>query len=133
MSDTLRFRSKVDAWILLLPWSSLAALVLIDGQQRVWLGIAMTVVSVSVEAWLILSTSYTLTDDALVVQCAALRVNVPLRAIRSIRRTKTPVAAPALSLDRLEVLYQYGSVIISPKNREGFVRAIQARTQLTIA
>lgn len=47
---------------------------------------------------------------------------IKIAAIRKIKETRTPISAPAPSLDRLEIFdNRFDSVIISPKNKSGFI------------
>ncbi|RDW18030.1 hypothetical protein CWR45_10245 [Oceanobacillus chungangensis] len=46
------------------------------------------------------------------------------------KKTKNPLSSPALSLKRLEIVYgQYNSVLISPFDREEFIRILSKRCQ----
>jgi hypothetical protein len=76
--------------------------------------------------WTFLATGYTVTADMLIVRSAAFQWRIRLRSIRSLRRTRNPASSPALSLDRIEVRYDGGSVLVSPKDVPGFVDAIRA-------
>ncbi|WP_342032692.1 PH domain-containing protein [Acinetobacter baumannii] len=41
--------------------------------------------------------------------------------------TSSTLSAPALSLDRIEIGYEGGSIVISPKDKDRFYHAIQER------
>jgi hypothetical protein len=67
-------------------------------------------------------------ESTLLVRSGPWREIVPLSDIRKLRRTRIPVAAPALSTDRIQVLYETSrSVLVSPADRDAFIRAIRAR------
>ena len=53
--------------------------------------------------------------------------SIPLKDITHIIPTNSMLSAPALSLDRIEIRYEGGNIVISPKDKEGFYRAIQER------
>ncbi|WP_406683121.1 PH domain-containing protein [Seonamhaeicola sp. MEBiC1930] len=55
------------------------------------------------------------------------RKQIPIVSIKSITKTKSLLSSPAASLTkRIELKFgKFDSIIISPKNREGFVKAIQ--------
>jgi hypothetical protein len=55
-----------------------------------------------------------------------IRRRIPLASITALRPTRSPWSAPALSLDRLEVVHGTGSVLVSPRDKAGFVQAIRA-------
>ena len=79
-------------------------------------------------AWVFLDTTYHITSRDLVVRSGPLRITVPLADIRQVRRTRSVLSAPALSLRRLEVGYGKGSqVVISPADEAGFLAALRER------
>ncbi|MFL9708888.1 PH domain-containing protein, partial [Aeromonas veronii] len=70
---------------------------------------------------------YRLEGDTLFVSSGPIRLCVPLREIVNITPTNNPLSSPALSLDRLRIEYGRGkSVMISPRNKEEFVRNLEA-------
>lgn len=51
-----------------------------------------------------------------------------IRDIKRISNTKNPIAAYALSFDRLEIVYgSYETEIISPKNKEQFINLVKSK------
>jgi hypothetical protein len=79
-------------------------------------------------AFVAATTSYTITTDTLVVRCGFSKTVIALSAIRTLRATRTLLAAPALSLNRLEVVASPGPrAVISPVNQSRFVRELVAR------
>jgi hypothetical protein len=81
--------------------------------------------SVVLMRWLYVRTVYTVTARGLRVQSGPLHQWVDARSIEHVRPTRTILAAPALSLDRLEVGGGFGSVIVSPLDKMGFLRALK--------
>ena len=81
------------------------------------------------------SMRYIVTSDDMLVIEYGLQflkpVRIPLSDIVRIERKFNPISSPALSLDRIEVYFRKGklvvSVCISPKNREDMVRMLQKR------
>ena len=132
---TLVFAAKIDAWLLALiagstlvclyaAWSALSE----AGQGR-WVTALVLLVSAALPAWIVLSTSYTLGRTRLRVRCGPFRWTIPLAEIRDVRPTRNPLSSPAPSLDRLRIDYgQRRSVMISPRDKEGFLRELAART-----
>jgi hypothetical protein len=124
------FRSKIDGWFVVA-----AVVVTVLGgagvtQAVVTRNLQMALVCalpVAMFAWIVLTTRYTLTDEALDIRCAFLRTSIPLASIRRLRPTRSPLSSTALSLDRIEVHHDTGMVMISPRERERFVQAIRAR------
>ena len=84
--------------------------------------------------WLFLTTRYIVTDTHLLVRAGPFRWRVLISEITAITPTTSPLSSPALSLDRLRV--EYGtrkwigtpkSILISPKDRDGFMADISER------
>jgi hypothetical protein len=70
--------------------------------------------------------SYSVTASDIVVRRGLLRSKMPLARVRQLRATREALAAPALSLDRIEIRTDRGMwLIVSPADKGGFVRAIQ--------
>ncbi len=72
-------------------------------------------------------TRYEITPTDLQVRCGPFRTTVPLAAIVEVFPTRNPVGAAAPSLDRLQIDYRHkhggmAFALISPKDKEGFVR-----------
>ena len=50
---------------------------------------------------------------------------ISIHSIRKIYRTNNPLSSPALSLDRIAVVYNtYDEVLISPREREEFIQEL---------
>lgn len=132
---TLVFAAKIDAWLLVLiagstvvclygAWSVLGE----AGQVR-WGTALILLVSAAIPVWIVLSTSYTLSATRLKVRCGPFRWTIPLAEIRDVRPTRNPLSSPAPSLDRLHIEYgKRRSVMISPRDKEGFLRELAVRT-----
>jgi hypothetical protein len=141
------FPSKIDTWlVVVIAGAFLTGPVIViadhlaDGTTPE-IGLVVTVVTllaILVPAclfvvWVFRTTDYTITATELLVRAGPMRWNVPLKDIREIRSTRSLLSAPALSLDRIEVIYgKYGSVVISPEDRMGFVHTLCARAPSTI-
>ena len=127
----LRFRSKIDVRIggvILLGMlaSGAAAIGLLFQKGFASLAI-VPLLATGLALWLLIETWYGITNTDLIIHCGAFRTTVPLASIRAIRPTRAVVFAPALSLDRLEVTHAGGTLIISPTDRAGFIRALKER------
>ncbi len=132
---TLVFAAKIDAWLLLLIAGSTvvcfygAWLALSEAGQVRWGTALILLVSAAAPVWIVLSTSYTLGGTQLRVRCGPFRWTIPLAEIRDVRPTRNPLSSPAPSLDRLRIDYgKRRSVMISPRDKEGFLRELAVRT-----
>lgn len=129
------FPTKVDAWarpFLVLALVSGPASVLggalLFGSDR--LGGAVLIATGALLSLLLVlcwPVDYTLTGDALVVRFGRVRWTIPYAEITEVHPTRNIVSSPAWSLDRLWVRAAARSAIISPREKEAFLRALAAR------
>ena len=125
------FRSKIDLWLFLVLAAAAAVpllqtlAALRNGEN--WLphllifGLLGGFIS-----WLLLSTKYTVDRDTLLVQSGPFRWRISRNEITGIVPSKSILSSPALSLDRLRIDYAHGrhSILISPRDKDGFLKAI---------
>jgi hypothetical protein len=129
-----RFTSKVDAWLVLVIAAGLLAMWLAPfGRVRAGrpidaLDFALPMLATAFIVWLFRTTAYVVTEDSLVVRSGPVRKTVPLGSITRLRATRNPLSSPALSLDRIEVTYGTRRVLISPKDKQGFLEAVLERS-----
>jgi Bacterial PH domain len=130
-----RYPSKVDWW--------LGALLVLVPLVALGAAVAQTVTGDLVDAivgWLILGgvvllyvcivwpVAYELHADAIVIRFGLVRSRIPYASIRAVRPSRSMLASPALSLDRLAI--DTGGRLeptISPANRAAFLDDLVAR------
>ena len=137
MEEKLRFPSKVDWWL-----PVLLGVVLMSAPVSLALGakhtpftpatlailVASWAIPVGLLGWMFADTTYVIDGAVLRVHCGPMRVVVPLESITRIERGSNLRSGLTLSLSRLCVRYgRFKEVLISPKDRQGFIRAIVAR------
>jgi len=128
----LRFRSKIDPW-LIVPVGIGASIPAIIGVGRLvagrsGVGTSLILIGLAIAIASVCVVSYTITDDMIIVQRGPFRSRMPLNRLRELRGTREAMAAPALSLDRIEIRTDRGLwLLVSPSDKDGFIRAIQAR------
>ncbi|MBZ6067931.1 PH domain-containing protein [Aeromonas schubertii] len=129
------YRSKIDTWLaVVLVFAVLASLagavtaLSVEPTALAWpIALVAVTVGAGLPTWLLTTTYYRLEGDTLFVSSGPIRLCVPLREIVNITPTNNPLSSPALSLDRLRIEYGRGkSVMISPRNKEEFVRNLEA-------
>ena len=130
------FTSKIDLWLAFLILGSSLLLILVpvwewiynDSSIRRILFISLLTIPGAILLLLIFfNIKYSLSDDELFVKNGFSTQSIPLKDITHIIPTNSMLSAPALSLDRIEIRYEGGSIVISPKDKDGFYRAIQER------
>lgn len=130
------FRSKVDLWLIgamvAVPVLALYFIFEGTGVDEIFVDMAAAAICAVVLlgcAWFFLSTRYTLTGEALLVKSGPFSWVVPLREISSIEPTGNPSSSPAFSLDRLRIRYREREIMISPADKDGFMREITQRIE----
>ena len=94
------------------------------------IGIIINVILIGFMIWLWFGTGYTLEDGVIRIQSGPFRKKVPVKKIQKIRKTKNPLSAPALSMDRIEITYGlYEVVLISPEHEAEFIQALLAENE----
>jgi hypothetical protein len=129
-----RFPSKRDGWlvgVLLAGFGisclSLTASLLSPEPVPAGIGAVLSILVAAALfiAWIWTATDYTLTSSDLLVRSGPFRWRVPLAEIQAVNPTRNPLSSPALSMDRLEVVYRRGSVLlISPQDKNRFLRSL---------
>ncbi|WP_156110438.1 PH domain-containing protein [Brevibacillus thermoruber] len=133
----MRFPSRVDRWLAVVIWGTML-LVILEGVQSLFTGTLGTTERIALFfihfvlpcflLWLVTSVCYIIENDALIIQYGPFKKIIPLDSINRVRKTSNPLASPALSLKRLEIVYNHQkTVLISPKDREAFMRLLQKR------
>lgn len=128
-----RFNSKVDWWLAVLMALPVMRVLWIIGNgiadgrtPRVGGWIALT--AMGSVAWLFAGTYYVVTDEEVKVVAGPFRTRRPVKSIKKIRPMRSILSAPALSIDRIELVTDRGAwVVISPKDKKGFAEAIVRR------
>ena len=128
---TLLFRSKVDGKLkaigFAVPCVALISLLTSPGlaSPLAWLPVAVTVVIAAVVVWVVLSTYYEFQGDALISHSGPFSWRIALKDISAVRESTSLRSGPALSMDRLEISYLGGRVLlISPADKVGFLAVL---------
>ena len=130
------FTSKIDFWLAFLILGSSLLLVLVpvwewmynnSSIKRIIFISLFTIPTALLLLVLFFNIKYTLTADTLLVKNGFSTQRISLKDITHITPTSSTLSAPALSLDRIKIRYEGGSIVISPKDKDGFYHAIQER------
>ncbi len=131
----MTFPSKVDWWLGLilaaLPFTGVP--MILAGRENgdvvlLWTGIGMSAVCVAILVVLIVPMRYELGPDALIIHNGLLRSRIPYDRITRVEPSRSPLSAPALSLDRLAI--HHGTrfaQLISPRDRRRFLAELARR------
>ena len=132
------YPSKVDTWLAVVLAiapivTAIGTIDTVTAGGNVIVALGGTALLAAVYLGLLFPMRYGITDDALVIRHGWVRQYVPLSQITDVRPTHNPLSSPALSLDRLRIAFGdglFGSVMISPKEKDAFMRELSARAGL---
>lgn len=127
------FRSRIDAWLLVVLLAAVGASVVAAAaalRQASDLALLAPLLILAIGAalpvWILVSTSYSVEGSALHVRSGPFAWRIPLSAITSITPTHSPLSSPALSLRRLRVEYGRGKcILVSPVDQQAFIHAVE--------
>ena len=120
------FKSKVDIWMaiifILVPISMIYG-VITEPSAVLLLVTAFVIVLLCI---LFFGTKYVIEKEELIVYGGIYKKRIPIKQIRSLRPTKNPLSAPAMSIDRIEITFDphIQVILVSPKERELFVKKL---------
>ncbi len=130
------FASKIDLWLAFLILGSSLLLILVPVGEYIYNNSSIkriifisffTMPGAILLLLIFFSVKYSLSDDELLVNYGFSTRSISLKDITQITPTNSKLSAPALSLDRIEIIYKGGSIVISPKDKDRFYYAIQER------
>ncbi len=131
-NDTQIFASKRDTWLVAvllvgaIIMASGALVLALARPKPTWLAFSVSVlllVATVFVVWMFRTTSYRVAGGTLEIRFGPFRQRIDLDKVEEVRPCRDALAGPALSLDRLRVMYR-GSmtgVLISPLDRDGFL------------
>lgn len=117
------YKSKVDLWLLILLIAAFGGpLVYMTFREPRWFGPVVWLPLTVFVIYSVTTIRYVIEGDVLSIKSIGFRSVIPIRSIRRIEETNSLLASPAASLERLEIVYnKYDSVLISPKDKLGFI------------
>jgi hypothetical protein len=126
----MRFRTKFDLWIVLvLTIVPVGALLVIALSEEPWV-LALMLPIWALVALVCLPCDYTLEEDKLVVRSGLIKWRVPYSEIKRVYPTRCALSAPAWSLDRIAIAYGKSWVMVSPKEKLEFLKALMDKAKL---
>ena len=115
------FNSKVDWWLIIL-FAIIFGYPIVDGLLSIQYGLSLTMLGFLVIIGILFSKiKYVIEGQILKIWW----IKVEINSIKRIYKTRNPLTSPALSLDRIAIVYnKYDEVLISPKNKQEFVEEL---------
>ncbi|WP_242237788.1 PH domain-containing protein [Bacillus cereus group sp. BfR-BA-01316] len=124
----MEFPSKKDAWLYPIFFIVLGACFapIFAGQEYFLL--FFTIPLAILFSWSWFSTKYIVGEEEITIRSGFVKKRILIRDIKRISDTKNPIAAHALSFDRLEIVYgPYETELISPRNKEEFILLLKRK------
>ncbi|MGY0692348.1 PH domain-containing protein [Virgibacillus sp. FSP13] len=119
------FPSKKDTWLALIIWG---VTILMGWQMITYKSVVIYIIgllTIALLLWLWFGTGYKIEEGLIKIKSGPFRSKVKIEEIKRLNATKTPLAGPALSIDRIEILHRkYDVAIVSPKNAADFIRIL---------
>lgn len=122
------FPSKKDSWLAVVNWGCILVCFLPLFIGRDYIVLIFTIPLAVFLGWGWFTTGYAVRDEVLIIQSGPIRKQISIKDIKKITRTKSPLSSYALSLDRLEIIYDsgFGLALVSPKDQREFASLLKS-------
>jgi hypothetical protein len=122
------YRSKLNLWIFLPVFLALFAIEVFFIYKGMLFGMIAVALITAIAIYLCVDNVYILTNDnKLRIKSSFLfEKEIYIKSIKKIRPTKDHHTSPALSYDRIEILYnRYGRIVVSPQHKLEFISRLK--------
>ncbi|MEO0045842.1 MAG: hypothetical protein RL705_1033 [Bacteroidota bacterium] len=115
------YRSKIDWWLIIIIFIVFCYPMIEGILTKDYIMFSVSFGVLSLVFLMFKSIKYKIDGEQLQIWWTKIDIN----SIKRIYSTHNPLSSPALSLDRIAVVYNtYDEVLISPKEREDFIREV---------
>lgn len=120
------FKSKIGAVVVVPLFMVLTIVTTIMITQKIIIGVVVCSFIIIFAILILVRTDYTITsDNKLLIRCGLFRQHIDIMEIISICPTTEVTNAPALSIDRLELKHNGGTVLVSPRDKDRFIHELK--------
>lgn len=124
----MTFPSKKDAWLYPISFVVIGACFAPIFAGREYFLLFFTIPLAIVFIWSWFSTQYIVEEEMVIIRSGFIKKRIFIQDIKCISNTKNPIAAHALSFDRLEIVYGlHKTEVISPKGKEQFINLVKSK------
>jgi hypothetical protein len=117
------YRSKIDWWLMLIVYGAFVFPIVEGIRMKQYIMSLVFVGIILLISVLFYTTRYTIEGENLLIW----RTKIDIKSIRKIYKTRNPLSSPALSIDRIAIVYnKFDEVLISPADRAAFVQELVA-------
>ena len=127
------FSSKVDLLLMLVVFGAPVFVIfqglylLPDEPVGKYIAIGIGVFLLVVIPLVLFPCKYTLEEDRLNIQCGRFRQQIPYSEISGVEFSGSWLSAPALSMRRVQISFGRDAQLVSPRDRDTFVKQLQSR------
>ncbi|MCU5599141.1 PH domain-containing protein [Bacillus wiedmannii] len=124
----MEFPSKKDIWLYPIFFVVIGACFapLFAGKEYFLLFFTIPLTILFMWSWF--STKYIVGEETITIRSGLVKKRIFIRDIKQISNTKNPIAAHALSLERLEIVYgAHKTEVISPKDKDQFINLVTSK------
>jgi hypothetical protein len=115
------YKSKVDWWLIAVIIIAFGYPIVDGILSKEYVLSAVFIALLVLFYFLAKSIQYKIDGENLIIW----RTKIPIQSIHKVYRTRMPLSSPALSLDRIGIVYnKYDEIFISPKEREEFIKEL---------
>jgi hypothetical protein len=122
-----KYKSKIDLWLIIILTLVFGGIVIFSVIKKEWIGFIIAIIP-TIFIWnMFRSTYYIITEEELIIRCGIFyKLVIKITDIRKISESNDLISSPALSIDRLEILYnRFDTILISPKKKYEFLQSIE--------
>lgn len=122
-----KYKSKIDLWLIIILTLVFGGIVIFSVIKKEWIGFIIAIIP-TIFIWdMFNSTFYIITEEELIIRCGIFyKLVIKITDIRKISESNDLISSPALSIDRLEILYnRFDTILISPKKKYEFLQSIE--------
>lgn len=126
------FKSKIDRWVLVCFVLSVISCLMgvsvmlkIGGTSNYVMAAVIIVAGIGFPSWILASTRYITDQENLKIISGPFSWVIPIQSITSVQETQSAITSPALSFDRLEIIYgEDKAIVISPLDKTEFIESL---------
>ena len=112
------YKSKVDWWLMVIIFGVLFFPIIQGVIEKEYIVSIFSLLIVVLILLLFRSIKYKIDGNNLIIW----KNKIDINSIKKIYKTKNPLSSPALSIDRIAIVYnKYDEVLISPKDKIQFI------------
>lgn len=121
------YKSKIGVWLIIILVMAIVPGFYLAFTKHEYSGLPVQIIVGVFVVHLIVTTRYIVEGSLLRVKSGfIINKKIDIKTIKKIAETYNPISSPAASLDRLYVYYNQGSIILSPRDKKGFIAHLQA-------